>query len=320
MEMTKKKKVDIHNIVEVINKKLKTNISIGDSESLSIKRIETGIPPFDQILGGGIPRQSVTEFYGYQSSGKTYIAQRIIAHAQSQGLQCGFVDAEWAFEPVWAERIGINTEELIVSRPHTGESALNILLALCESGLDLVVLDSIAALLPTAEAEGSMEDMQMGLHARLMNKIFRKLPIAMSATNPGTAVIMINQIRAGLGGYITKEALPGGKGQEFFSRIMVRMAKGESIGDRGFYIKMRTPKNKTFQPLKECLVPFYYDGQQNPTYELFTTALDLGLIERRGATYTFEDTKAVGKDNFVLSMKDNKNLYEEIQTLVRSKA
>ena len=96
MEMTKKKKVDIHNIVEVINKKLKTNISIGDSESLSIKRIETGIPPFDQILGGGIPRQSVTEFYGYQSSGKTYIAQRIIAHAQSQGLQCGFVDAEWA--------------------------------------------------------------------------------------------------------------------------------------------------------------------------------------------------------------------------------
>ena len=240
MEMTKKKKVDIHNIVEVINKKLKTNISIGDSESLSIKRIETGIPPFDQILGGGIPRQSVTEFYGYQSSGKTYIAQRIIAHAQSQGLQCGFVDAEWAFEPVWAERIGINTEELIVSRPHTGESALNILLALCESGLDLVVLDSIAALLPTAEAEGSMEDMQMGLHARLMNKIFRKLPIAMSATNPGTAVIMINQIRAGLGGYITKEALPGGKGQEFFSRIMVRMAKGESIGDRGFYIKMRT--------------------------------------------------------------------------------
>ena len=179
--MATNNKADIQNIVQVINKKLKTNISIGDSESLEVKRIETGIPPFDQILGGGVPRQSVTEFYGYQSSGKTYIAQRIIAYAQSQGLKCGFVDAEWAFEPVWAERIGINTEELIVSRPHTGESALNILLALCAAGLDLVVLDSIAALLPTAEAEGSMEDMQMGLHARLMNKIFRKLPIAMSS-------------------------------------------------------------------------------------------------------------------------------------------
>jgi recombination protein RecA len=316
---TKKKKTDIHNIVEVINKKLKTNISIGDADSLAVKRIETGIPPFDQILGGGIPRQSVTEFYGYQSSGKTYIAQRIIAHAQSQGLQCGFVDAEWAFEPTWAANIGIDTEQLIVSRPHTGESALDILLALCEAGLDLVVLDSIAALLPTAEAEGSMEDQQMGLHARLMNKIFRKLPMAMAATNPGTAVVMINQIRAGLGGYITKEALPGGKGQEFFSRIMVRMSKSESIGDKGFYIKMRTPKNKTFQPLKECSVPFYYDGQQNPTYELFTTALDLEIIERRGATYTFNGIKAIGKDNFVSSMKGDQNLYDDIQKMVRSK-
>ena len=317
--MATNNKADIQNIVQVINKKLKTNISIGDSESLEVKRIETGIPPFDQILGGGVPRQSVTEFYGYQSSGKTYIAQRIIAYAQSQGLKCGFVDAEWAFEPVWAERIGINTEELIVSRPHTGESALNILLARWEARLDLGALDSIAALLPTAEAEGSMEDMQMGLHARLMNKIFRELPIAMSSSTPGTAVIMINQIRSGLGGYITKEALPGGKGQEFFSRIMVRMSKSESIGDKGFYIKMRTPKNKTFKPLQECLVPFYYDGQQNPSYELFATALDLGIIVRKGATYTFNGTKAVGKDNFVSFMKDSEDLYEEIQTLVRSK-
>ena len=137
--MSTQNKSDIQNIVKIINKKLKTNISVGDSESLEIKRIKTGIPPFDQILGGGIPRQSVTEFFGYQGSGKTYVAQRIMAHAQSQGLRCGFVDAEWAFEPIWAEQIGINTEELIVSRPHTGESALDILLALCEAGIDLVV-------------------------------------------------------------------------------------------------------------------------------------------------------------------------------------
>ena len=206
----------------------------------------------------------------------------------------------------------------MVSRPHTGESALDILLAMCEAGLDLVVLDSIAALLPTAEAQGSMEDQQMGLHARLMNKIFRKLPISMSSQEPGTAVIMINQVRAGLGGYITREALPGGKGQEFFAKIMVRMSKGESIGDKGFFIKMRTPKNKTYQPLQECTVPFYYSGEQDPTYELFTTALDLDVVSRRGATYTFGDKKAVGKDNFVSLMKEDEALKNGIDTQVRS--
>ena len=317
MTMTKGRK-EINNIVDLINKQLKTNISVGDEESLRLKRIRTGIAPFDQILGGGIPRQSVTEFYGYQSSGKTYIAQRIIAAAQEQGLKCGIVDAEWSFEPDWAEKIGIQTDELVVSRPHTGESALDILLAMCEAGLDLVVLDSIAALLPTAAAQGSMEDQQMGLHARLMNKIFRKLPISMSSQEPGTAVIMINQVRAGLGGYITREALPGGKGQEFFAKIMVRMSKGESIGDKGFFIKMRTPKNKTYQPLQECTVPFYYSGEQDPTYELFTTALDLDVVSRRGATYAFGDKKAVGKDNFVSLMKEDEALKNGIDTQVRS--
>ena len=317
MTMTKGRK-EINNIVDLINKQLKTNISVGDEESLRLKRIRTGIAPFDQILGGGIPRQSVTEFYGYQSSGKTYIAQRIIAAAQEQGLKCGIVDAEWSFEPDWAEKIGIQTDELVVSRPHTGESALDILLAMCEAGIDLVVLDSIAALLPTAEAQGSMEDQQMGLHARLMNKIFRKLPISMSSHDPGTAVIMINQVRAGLGGYITREALPGGKGQEFFAKIMVRMSKGESIGDKGFFIKMRTPKNKTYQPLQECTVPFYYSGEQDPTYELFTTALDLDVVSRRGATYAFGDKKAVGKDNFVSLMKEDEALKDGIDTQVRS--
>jgi len=314
-----KSKHNIKKVIETINKTLKTNLSIGAEEALRISRIETGMAPFDLAIGGGIPRQSVTEFYGYQSSGKTYIAQRIIAHAQQQGLLCGYVDAEWSYDPVWAKTIGINIDDLIVSRPDTGEKALDILLALCGAGCDLVVLDSIAALLPTAEAEGSMEDQQMGLHARMMNKIFRKLPMAMSSTIPGTAVIMINQIRAGLGGYVTKEALPGGKGQEFFSRIMVRTAKGESIGDKGFYIKLTTPKNKTFKPLQECMIPFYYTGEPNPMYELFTTALDLGFIQRRGASYSFNDHKAMGRDGFVSLMKSDEALSEDINTMVRSR-
>jgi len=307
-------KNSVKKIVETINKKLKTNISIGNEDGLAIQRISTGIPSFDQALGGGIPRQSVTEFYGYQSSGKTFVAQRIMAHAQSQGLQCALIDAEFSYDPVWAKKIGMDVDELIVARPDTGEIALNVLLGLCESGVDIIVLDSIAALLPTAEAEGDMEDMQMGSQARLMNKLFRKLPIA----NSKTAVIMINQIRAGIGGYITREALPGGKGQEFFSRIMVRVKRSESIGDKGFYIDMRCDKNKTHQPMLECRVPFYYTGESDPVYELFTTAIDLDIVERRGATYAFEGAKAVGKDNFVTLMKENTELLTNVTEKVRS--
>jgi len=312
-------KYDVKQVIETINKTLKTNLTIGAEESLRISRIETGMPPLDLAIGGGIPRNSVTELYGYQSSGKTYIAQRIIAHAQQEGLLCGYVDAEWSYDPVWAKTIGIDIDELIISRPDTGEKALDILLALCTAGCDLIVLDSIAALLPTAEAEGSMEDQQMGLQARMMNKIFRKLPMAMNSTTPGTAVIMINQIRAGLGGYITKEALPGGKGQEFFSRIMIRTTRSESIGDKGFYIKLTTPKNKTFKPLQECTIPFYYTGEQEPMYELFTAALDLDIVKRRGASYSFNDHKAMGREGFVSLMKSDKALSEDINSMVRSR-
>ncbi len=307
-------KTSVKRIVDTINKKLKTNISIGSEDALEIKRISTGIPSFDQALGGGIPRQSVTEFYGYQSSGKTFVAQRIMAHAQSQGMQCALIDAEFSYDPIWAEKIGMNVEELIVSRPDTGEVALDVLLGLCDAGVDIIVLDSIAALLPTAEAAGGMDDMQMGSQARLMNKLFRKLPIV----NKKTAVIMINQIRAGIGGYVTREALPGGKGQEFFSRIMVRVKKSESIGDKGFYIDMRCDKNKTHQPMLECRIPFYYSGESDPVYELFTTAIDLEIVERRGATYQFEGAKAVGKDNFVSLMKENNELLTNVTDKVRS--
>ena len=213
---------DIAKVLAVINKSLKTNLTFGNADSLNIGRISTGMPAFDKILGGGLPRQSVTELFGRQSTGKTYIAQRAIATAQSNGLTCAFIDAEHSYEPEWAKLSGVDVDSLIVSRPDTGEKALDILLALCESHSDLVVLDSIAALLPTAEADGDMEQNSMALQARLLNKLFRKLP----PSNQKTAVILIIQGRAGIGGYVTRDALPGGRGQEFFSRIMVRFRRG----------------------------------------------------------------------------------------------
>ena len=299
----------IAKVLLAINKSLKTNLTFGNANDLQIGRISTGMPAFDKILGGGVPRQSVTELFGRQSTGKTYLAQRAIASAQRQGYTCAFIDAEHSYEPAWAELSGIDVDELIVSRPDTGEKALDILLALCASHIDLVVLDSIAALLPTAEADDSMEQNSIGLQARLMNKLFRKLP----PMNANTAVILINQTRAGIGGYITRDALPGGRGQEFFSRIMVRVRRTESIEDRGFYIEAKTEKHKTFTPNLSCTIPFYYSGEVDEAYELFTTALDAEVVTRSGPQYTFDGASAIGKEGFLSLMKDDVTLMERIK-------
>ena len=316
---------DIDRIVASINKELKTNLVVGDDEALDTLRIPTGMPALDQMLGGGVPRQAVTELFGYQSSGKTYISQRIIAHAQTLGYTCGFIDAEFSYDPEWSSNVGINTHDLIVSRPDTGEVALDVLLKLCEQGVDIVVLDSIAALLPTAEAKEGMDHLSIGLQARLMNQLFRKL----APSNEKTAVILINQIRAGIGGYITRDALPGGKGQEFFSRIMVRVRKGETIGDQkspqGFFIEMKAEKNKTHTPLLTSSVPFYYTGLPDPIYEAFMMASDLGIVVRSGPQYAYPDKetgevvyKALGREKFLQLMKDNDGLRTSIEAEIRS--
>ena len=299
-------------VLTSINKSLKTNLTFGNSESLHMERIITGMPAFDQILGGGLPRQSVVELYGYQSSGKTYLAQRAIAYAQSQGLSAAFIDAEYSYDPEWAQTIGVDVENLVVSRPDTGEIALDVLLALCEAEIDLVVLDSIAALLPTAEASGGMDDQFMGVHARMMNKLFRKLP----PVNKKSSVILINQIRAGIGGYITRDALPGGKGQEFFSRIMVRVRRGESIRDEGFNIDARAEKNKTHTPNKTCSIPFYYTGAVDELAELFGVATDLEIISRSGPKYSFRENSAVGRENFIKLLREDKKLSGKVKSEV----
>ena len=315
---------EVQSIVDIINKQLKTNITMGNDDSLDTLRIETGMPALDEMLGGGIPRMAVTELFGLQSSGKTYISQRMIAHAQKEGHTCAFIDAEFSYDPIWSANIGIDTENLIVSRPQTGETALDILLALCDQGIDLIVLDSIAALLPTAEAKEGMEHQSIGLQARLMNQLFRKLP----QVNTKSALVFINQIRAGIGGYITRDALPGGKGQEFFSRIMVRVRKGETIGDhkspQGFFIEMKAEKNKTSTPLLTSSVPFYYTGLPDPFYETFMMASDLGIVTRSGPQYSYVDsatgeiTKGLGREKFLQIMKDNEELFNKISEDLRS--
>ena len=311
---------DISKRLTEINKGLKTKFTLADEESLITKRISTGLPNFDKILGGGVPRRSTTIFYGQESSGKTFLAMKAIASAQSEGLECGFVDAEFSFDPDWAEKVGINVKDLYMLQPETGEQALDGALALCKAGVDLVVVDSIAALLPTKEMEGSMEDNTIGQQARMMNQFFRKH----GPVNEKTALIMINQVRAGIGGYYPSDALPAGKGQQFFARIIVQCRRGKPIQDKGksfplgFMMEIKARKNKTAPPLGEASLPFYYTGQIDMSTLLFQLGVDFGIIERTGAYYSFDGIRELGRENFIEALKvENKmdRLSEQLEEM-----
>ncbi len=293
-----------------INKGLQTKFTLADEESLDIQRISTGLPNLDVMLGGGLPRKSSTIIYGQESSGKTFIALKAIAHAQSEGLECGFVDAEFSYDPVWAEKVGIQKKKLYIIQPETGEQALDATLALCKAGIDLVVVDSIAALLPTKEMEGTMEDNTIGQQARLLNQFFRKH----GPVNFKTALVMINQVRAGIGGYYTSDALPAGKGQQFFSRIIVQCRRGKPIQEKGnsfplgFMMELKTKKNKTAPPLGECSLPFYYSGEIEMSTLLFQLGVDFGFIERSGAYYNYDGIRELGRENFIKTLKEENKM------------
>ena len=293
-----------------INKGLQTKFTLADEESLDIQRISTGLPNLDTMLGGGLPRKSSTIIYGQESSGKTFIALKAIAHAQSEGLECGFVDAEFSYDPVWAEKVGIQKKKLYIIQPETGEQALDATLALCKAGIDLVVVDSIAALLPTKEMEGTMEDNTIGQQARLLNQFFRKH----GPVNFKTALVMINQVRAGIGGYYTSDALPAGKGQQFFSRIIVQCRRGKPIQEKGnsfplgFMMELKTKKNKTAPPLGECTLPFYYSGKIEMATLLFQLGVDFGHIERSGAYYNYDGIRELGRENFIKALKEENKM------------
>jgi len=304
-----------------INKSLKTKFTFADEDEFVTKRISTGLFNFDQVLGGGFPRKSVTLLYGNESSGKTYVALHAIANAQKEGLTCGFIDAEFSYDPVWAEKIGVDNSNLFIIQPETGEAALDATLALCKGEVDLVIVDSIAALLPTKEFDGTMEDNSIGTQARLMNQFFRKH----GPVNKSTALVMINQVRSGIGSYYVSDALPAGKGQQFFSRIIVHCKRGKPIQEKGntmpqgFQMHFTCKKNKTAPPLGECDVPFYYSGLVDKDTMVFQLGVDAGLVERRGAYYTYGDIRGLGRENFIESVKEQgvmDNLIQQVQGVI----
>ena len=311
------KLVNAHNILK---KELKLDLTFAD-EIPEYERVKTGMPMFDYVLGGGFPRGGITIIHGEASTGKTFVTQRAIANAQKQGMACGFVDVEHAYDQRWASVIGIDNSNLSVYQPYSAEEALETTAALCEHELDVVVLDSIAALLPAAEAEGDMDDMQVGAQARLLNKFFRKVVPALTTT----ALIMTNQRRVNVGGRamngIAPIALPAGKAQEYFSKIIIETRKAQPIypgaakkGEPlGFTLRAKAVKNKTCPPFRECDIPIYYTGEIDVIGEIFDLGVMYDIIIRGGAYYSYGEHKVMGRDKFI-DMMEEKGLTEAIES------
>ncbi len=301
-------------------------MKLGDAAAkISISTIPSGCLELDYALGvGGIPRGRIIEIYGPESSGKTTIALHAIAEAQKLGGTAAFIDAEHALDPVYAENLGVNVEELYISQPDTGEQALEIAEALCRSGaVDIVVIDSVAALVPKAELEGDMGDSHVGLQARLMSQALRKLTGVVSKSN--TIVIFINQLREKVGVMFgNPETTTGGKALKFYASIRMDVRKLDTIKNGTDFVGSRTRikvvKNKVAPPFKTAEFDIIYGEGISRESSVLDMAVEHKVISKTGAWYSYNDMRmAQGRDNARLFLKDNKELCAEIESKVREK-
>ncbi|MDP6878842.1 MAG: recombinase RecA [Candidatus Marinimicrobia bacterium] len=288
------------------------------------KSISTGCLSLDVALGvGGIPKGRVIEIYGPESSGKTTLALHIIAEAQKTGGYAAFIDAEHALDPVWAEKIGVNIKELLVSQPDHGEQALEITETLVRSGaLDIIVVDSAAALVPRAELEGEMGDSHMGLQARLMSQALRKLTGTVSRS--GTAVIFINQIREKIGVvYGNPETTPGGRALKFYTSVRMEIRRVTTIKDGqdavGNRTRVKVVKNKVAAPFKQTEFDIMYNQGISYEGDIIDLALKAEVIQKMGSWFSYGDNKiGQGRENAKQFLIDNKKERKEIVKKVKA--
>ena len=289
------------------------NIYVTSSGSLSL----------DIALGvGGYPKGRIIEIYGPESSGKTPFALHAIAEVQKAGGRAAFIDAEHALDPTYAARIGVNTNELLLSQPDNGEQALEICEALVRSGaIGIIVIDSVAALVPQAEIEGEMGDSHVGLQARLMSQALRKLSGIINKTN--TVCIFINQLREKVGVMFgNPEVTPGGRALKFYSSIRLEIRKGEQIklgtDIVGNKTNVKVVKNKMAPPFKACTLEIAYGEGISKTGEVVDLAVDANILEKSGAWYSYKGEKVgQGRENVKELLKTNKKLYDELEKQVR---
>ncbi len=300
-------------------------MKLGDKPSVSVETIPTGALALDVALGvGGIPRGRIIEIYGPESSGKTTLAQHIVAECQKQGGIAAFVDAEHALDPEYARNLGVNVDELLISQPDTGEQALDITEELVRSGaVDVIVVDSVAALVPKAEIEGSMEDQQMGLQARLMSKALRKLTGIIGKTR--TTVIFINQLRQKIGVmYGNPETTTGGNALKYYASVRLEIKRVEGLkGDGeeiGNHVRVRILKNKVAPPFRTAEFDIIFGKGICKIGNILDVAVDLDIVKKAGSWFSFNDDKlGQGRDKAKEFLGANPEILNQIETLVREK-
>jgi recombination protein RecA len=299
-------------------------MKLGDSQSLAVDVIPTGTLSLDLALGvGGIPRGRVTEIYGPEASGKTTICQHIVAEAQKAGGTAAFIDMEHALDPSYAARTGVDIENLLISQPDTGEQALEIAESLIRSGaVDVIVIDSVAALVPRAEIEGDMGDSHMGLMARLMSQALRKLSGAIRQTN--TSLVFTNQLREKIGVVFgNPETTPGGRALKFYSSVRLDVRRIQSIKSGtdiiGSRTRVRVVKNKVAPPFRTAEFDIMHDEGISKTGDVLDLAVELGVVDKRGSFYYYgEDLRiAQGRENAKVYLKENPEMTEEIESAIR---
>ncbi|DAB23687.1 MAG: recombinase RecA [Acinetobacter sp. CAG:196_36_41] len=300
-------------------------MKLGDKPAVSVETIPTGALALDVALGvGGIPRGRIIEIYGPESSGKTTLAQHIVAECQKRGGIAAFVDAEHALDPEYARNLGVNVDELLISQPDTGEQALDITEELVRSGaVDVIVVDSVAALVPKAEIEGSMEDQQMGLQARLMSKALRKLTGIIGKTR--TTVIFINQLRQKIGVmYGNPETTTGGNALKYYASVRLEIKRVEGLKgdgeDIGNHVRVRILKNKVAPPFRTAEFDIIFGKGICKIGNILDVAVDLDIVKKAGSWFSFNDDKlGQGRDKAKEFLAANPEILNQVETLVREK-
>ncbi|NLT98084.1 MAG: recombinase RecA [Christensenellaceae bacterium] len=301
-------------------------MKLGDAASVPVSVIPTGCLELDIALGvGGMPRGRIVEIYGPESSGKTTVALHIIAEAQKLGGAAAFIDAEHALDPLYAKKLGVDTDNLYVSQPDTGEQALDIAEALVRSGaIDVIVIDSVAALVPKAEIDGEMGQSYVGLQARLMSQALRKLAGIVSKSN--TVAIFLNQLREKVGVMFgNPETTPGGRALKFYASVRLDVRRVETIknGDEmvGSRTRIKVAKNKVAPPFKTAEFDIIYGEGISLESSVLNLGVQMGIIKKSGAWFSYNDERiGQGKDNARLYLKNNKAVCDEIKAKIMEQA
>ncbi len=296
---------------------------MGENKHLDIECISTGSLMLDMALGiGGLPRGRIIEIYGTESSGKTTLTLHSIAEAQKAGGTAAFIDVEHALDPVYAKKLGVDVDNLLVSQPDTGEQALEIIETLIRSGaIDIIVLDSVAAMTTRAEIDGDMGDAHVGIQARLMSQALRKLTSVINKSN--TVAIFINQIREKIGiTYGNPETTPGGRALKFYSSVRIEVRRGEPIKDSGQVIgygtKAKVVKNKVAPPFKTAKFDMVFGEGISKLGEIVDTSVELGIVKKSGSWFSYDDMKiGQGREKVKQYLIDNPTICDEVEKKIR---